>query len=197
MSAFCTAADVAAFLQIEVTEYDAALERAIREASAAIQNYCHQTLEAVEDDEVEFVYASGRRLFLPELPVSEVSEVVEDGETLTETDDYLLGAHGVLHRVGRAWVGGPAFISVTYSHGYETLPDDLVGVATRMAARAYQAGLRAANAEGVPGIASTTLGDYSVTFTGEGGGEGVMGASAAPMLLRSEKEILDRYRVVH
>jgi hypothetical protein len=195
MSAFCTVQDVADLLQLELAEDNASVLRAILEASAAVQNYCRQVIERVEDDVVEFVFARGRRLFLPELPVVAVSEVVEDGEALAETDDYVLAAHGVLHRVGRDWAGGTAFIRVTYSHGYETIPTDIVAVVTRAAARAYQAGLRAANANGVPGIAATSLGDYSVTFTGEGGGEGVMGASAAPMLLRSEKEILSRYRV--
>ena len=68
--------------------------------------------------------------------------------------------------------------------------------AARAAARAYQAGLRAAEVEGVPGVASKSLGDYSVSYAGEGGGAGesVLGASAAPILLRSEKELLNRYR---
>jgi len=41
------------------------------------------------------------------------------------------------------------------------------------------------------------LGDYSVSFGAEAGRSagGVLGASAAPVLLRSEKELLDRYRV--
>ena len=198
MSMFCSVEDMAAFLQMELTEYDASARRAILEASAAIQNYCHQTIEAVENDVESYMFVRGNRLFLPELPVTEVSEVEEDGEVLTETDDYLLDKHGVLHRVGGNWAGGSALIMVTYSHGYATLPDDLVGVATRMAARAYQAGLRAASLNGVPGVSSTTLGDYSVSFSGEGGAQsdGVMGASAAPILLRSEKEILNKYRVV-
>jgi hypothetical protein len=197
MSMFCSVEDVAALLQMELDEYNPSVRRAILEASAAIQNYCHQTLELVEDDVASYMFAQGPRLFLPEVPVNEVSEVIEDGEELTETEDYLLADHGVLHRVGQNWAGNTALIQVTYSHGYATLPDDLVAVATRAAARSYQAGLRAANANGVPGISSTTLGDYSVSFTGEGGGQtdGVMGVSAAAMLLRSEKEILDRYRV--
>jgi hypothetical protein len=47
---------------------------------------------------------------------------------------------------------------------------------------------------GVPGITATSLGDYSVSYGSEGSAEGVMGASAAPMLLRSEKEMLDQYK---
>ena len=80
-----------------------------------------------------------------------------------------------------------------------TIPDDVVGVCTRAAARAYQAGLAAAAVGAVSGVASMTLGDYSFSLgTGAGGGagEGIMGASAARMLLLSEKDILNRYRYV-
>ena len=65
----------------------------------------------------------------------------------------------------------------------------------RAAARAYQAGLRAAEVDGVPGVSSTGLGDYSVAFGGDSGQEGVLGASAAPILLRSERQMLNRYRI--
>jgi len=69
----------------------------------------------------------------------------------------------------------------------------------RSASRVYQAGLRAKEINGVTGVQSTSLGDYSVSFGSEQGGgvgEGVMGASAARGLLLSEKDILDKYRMV-
>lgn len=194
MSAFCTVADIAEFLQTDIAPANAAALRAITEASAVIQNYCHQQLEAVQGDEEMFLFSRGSRLFLPQLPVTEVS-VVEVGVELVEGADYLLDRYGVLHRVGGNWSAG--VIRVTYSHGYQTLPDDIVAVATRAAARAYQSGRRAAETAAVPGVSATSLGDYSVTYSAEGGGsDGILGASAAPMLLRSEKEILDRYRQV-
>jgi hypothetical protein len=199
---FCTIADMRAFLQIEIEDDDASALWAIEEATAAIQNYTHQAIEQVEDDEITLDVAAGqRRLFLPELPVTEVSEVVEDDETLTAgaDEDYQLGAHGILHRVGRDWAAGVQIVEVTYSHGYATIPDDIVAVCTRAASRAYQAGLRASEVDGVPGVNAYSLGDYSVTFGAEGGGgvsEGVMGASAARMLLLSEKDALNRYRYV-
>jgi hypothetical protein len=194
--------DVAAFLQlpIETEAKQAAVQRALEEATAAIRNYCNQFIELVEDDEITLDVRPGqRKLFLPELPVIEVSEVVENEETLTVTDHYKLGQHGILHRVGGGcWYSGIQSVTVTYSHGYDNIPDDIVGVCTRAAARAYQAGLKAADAEGVPGISSKSLGDFSVAFNAEGNvmaGEAVLGASAARMLLMSEKEILDKYRL--
>lgn len=193
---FCTVQDVADFLQIEVSEPSAT--RAIEAASAAIQNYCHQHLALVEDDEFTFDVPEGHsKIFLPELPVISVASVVEDGETLVEDEDYKLGNWGILYRLNGNWASGVQIVTVTYTHGYEEIPDDIVDVATRAASRAYQAGLRAAELDGVPGVVAMSLGDYSVSFGAEGGGgvsEGIIGASAARMLLLSEKDILNRYR---
>jgi len=201
---FCTKQDVENLLQIEIsgTTRIASCARAIGEATAAIRNYCHQHIELVSDDEITLDCAGGSRVFLPELPVTEVSEVIEDGEILTEDDDYKLGQYGILHRVGQDWAAGVQIVTVTYTHGYDaydSLLDDLVGVATRAAARAFQAGLKASETQGVPGVASKGLGDYSVSYASEAGGgvgEGLMGVSGARMLLLSEKDILDRYRYV-
>jgi len=195
---FCTIADLVALLQIEIEYDDVSAQRAIMEASAAIRNYCHQYLELVEDDEYTFDVRPARwNLLLPELPVVEVTGVVEDGEPLYDPDDYQLANYGQLVRVGRRWKAGIQIVAVTYTHGYETIPDDVISVCTRAAARAYQAGLRSADSDGVPGVASKGLGDFTVSFVGETGGgvgEGVMGASAARMLLLSEKDMLNRYR---
>ena len=147
MADFCTADDIAAFLQVEISTAAqvAAAARAASEATAAIRNYTNQYLELVEDDEIILDGNGGTRLFLPELPIVEVSLVVEDDETLTVSDDYKVGRHGILHRVGGArWASGIQNVEVTYSHGYATLPDDIVAIATRAASRAYQSGLRAA-----------------------------------------------------
>ena len=194
-------ADVESLLQIEITDADkiAVCERAIGEATAAIRNYCHQYIELVSDDEITLDCAGGTRLFLPELPVTEVAEVIEDEEVLVEDDDYKLGQHGILHRVDCDWEAGIQIVTITYSHGYATLPDDIVAVATRAAGRVYQVGLRASDTEGVPGVSAKSLGDYSVSYASEVGGgvgEGLMGVSGARMLLFSEKDILNKYRYV-
>ncbi len=200
MGDFCTIADVAAFLQLTIAYDDAACQRAITEASEVIRNYCGQQIELVEDDAITLdVRAGQNRLFLPELPVVQVTSVVEDGETLTagSDEDYQLGEHGILYRVGQKWASGIQIVTITYDHGRATIPEDVVGVCTRAAARAYQAGLKSHEVDGVPGVTAKSLGDFSASFGAEAGGSGesVLGASAAPMLLRSEKAVLDRYRV--
>ncbi len=198
---FCTVADVAAFLQITIAADSTAALAAIEEASAAIQNYCHQQIAEVEDDEVTFdITGRQTKLFLPELPVNGVSEVLEDGETLTVADDYKLGNYGILHRIGSYWATGVQVVTVTYSHGYGVIPDDVVNVCVRAAARRYQAGLRSEATDGISAVQGMTLGDYSVQYGSEqsGGASGgsLLGSSAAPMLLMSEKGMLHKYRYV-
>ncbi len=200
MANFATLANIEAFLQIEITTpaQIASANRALSEATAAIRNYTHQFLERVDDEAITLDSRGWERLFLPELPVIDVTVVVEDGETLIPTDDYKLGQYGVLHRIDQKWAEGIQIVTITYSHGYDTIPDDIVAVCTRAASRGYQAGLRAADTAGVMGVASKQLGDFSVSFVSEAGGgvgEGVMGASSARMLLLSEKEMLDKYRM--
>jgi hypothetical protein len=200
MANFAGIEDMEAFLQVSISSATqiAAAERALTEATAAIRNYCRQHLELVADDAVTLDSRGGTRLLLPELPVVSVASVVEDGEALTVTDDYKLGQHGILHRVGAKWLKGIQVVVVTYSHGYAELPDDVVNICTRAASRAYQAGLTTVENEGALGVASKSLGDYSVAFQGDQGGgvsDGLMGASGARMLLMSEKDILDQYRL--
>ena len=192
MADFCVVADLEEFLQVEITTAAqiASAERAIAEASAAIRNYCNQYIELVEDDEITLDSNGKTVVILPELPVVSVGEVVEDDETLTVDDDYKLGQWGILYRIGAVWKAGIQILEITYNHGYATIPVDVEAVCVRAASRAYQAGLKAAAMEGVPGVSATALGDYSVSYAGEGASE----SSGSRMLLLSEKDMLNRYR---
>lgn len=200
MANFASVSDIEDILQVSISTSAqmASASRALTAATAAIRNYTKQTLELVEDDEATFDGHGGARLLLPELPVVSVSAVVEDGETLVAGTDYKLGAHGILHRIGgKKWAEGLQNITVTYTHGYGTIPDDIADVCARAASRVYQLGLRSAEDDGVPGVSSKQLGDFQVAYQSEAGGgigEGVMGASAARPLLLSEKDILNNYR---
>jgi hypothetical protein len=196
---FCTVSDIEKFLQVSIPAANlASANRAIAEATAAIQNYCRQLIEVVANDTITVDCHGGARLFLPELPVTTLTSVTENALLLVKDTDYKLGENGILHRLWQPWgygTDGIQMVKIVYSHGYAAIPGDIVSIATRAASRAYQAGLRAADMGAVPGVTATTLGDYSVSFGGGGTAEGVLGASAAPLLLQSEKELLDKYRV--
>lgn len=196
---FCAVEDVSALLMLEIDDTDeiSACTRAIEEATASIQNYCQQVIEYVTDDEITVDGHGGRKIFLPELPVISVGAVEEDGVLLTANTDYQLGQHGILYRLNGYWKAGVQNYTITYTHGLATIPDDLLGVCVRAASRIYQAGLKAKSQAGIIGVANVALGDYQVGYASEAGGgvsEGVMGVSAARMLLLSEKDILNRYR---
>jgi hypothetical protein len=196
---FCSLSDLANYLQIDIpNDKESSALLAIEMATAAIRNYCGQYLSYVKDDKIVLDGNGRSKLFLPEIPVVAVSQVIEDDEELEE-DDYQFSTNGVLHRVDDYWSSGFQNIEVEYSHGYKILPDSIVVICIRAAARAYQAGLRAEEMGGVPGVSAKSLGDFSVSFGSEqsvGAGEAVLGASAAPLLLKAEKEILSRYRYV-
>ncbi len=196
MADLCSIADVAAFLQITIAADNASALRAIGEASDAIREHCHQVIDEVEDEDYTFdVGEQQTKLFLPELPVTEISEVVENEVTLTVDDDYRLGRGGVLHRVGAYWYPGVQTVTVTYTHGHATIPGIVRDICARVAARSYQAGLNAAVLAGVAGVQSMALGDYNVSYGSQtSGSDGMLGASAAPIILPSEKRMLGRYR---
>lgn len=205
MADFCAIADIEQLLQVEIdgdTAKVLSAQRAILEASAAIRNYCSQEIGLVEDEAITLdVWEWRWTIPLPELPVVTVASVVEDGDTLTagSDEDYVLIQYGQLYRVGQRWERGPQIVVITYTHGYDEIPDDIAAVCARAASRAYQAGLRADEDDGVLGIAAKSLGDFAVQFGSEAGGgvgEGVMGVSAARMLLLSEKDMLAQYRMV-
>lgn len=195
MAEFCTVDDLEAFLKLTIADDDASALRAIREASAAIQDYTHQLLEAVAGDVVEIDGLGAVQLVLPEAPVTAISSVKEDGVLVAATY-YKWKPSGVLYRVGRAWTAGFANVEVTYSHGYAELPQKIVDVCTRVAARSYQAALRAAELQGMTGVTAEQFPDYQVQFSSERGttNEWMLGASGAPILLLSEQRALDKYR---
>lgn len=199
MADFCTTEQVEDLLQIDISDADKldSVERAITAATAAIKNHCHQTIEEVADDVYTFdLFAPVWNLVLPEMPVTSVASVVEDGETLTagSDEDYVVMNYGQIRRIGSRWETGPQIVTVTYTHGYATIPDDVIDVCTRAAARAYQAGLKASEAAAVPGVSSMSLGDYSVSYSETE--EVSLGVSGARLLLMSEKDSLDKYRYV-
>lgn len=195
MGNFAEISDIEEILQISISDPDkiASAEAALTAASAAIRIYTKQYIELVEDEEIVLDCRGGPRVYLPELPVVELSEIVEDEETLTDQEDYKLGQFGIIHRIGRKWSKGIQNLEITYSHGYATIPDAIIDICARAASRRFQAGLKASSEEGVPGVASKSLGDYSVSYANETG-EGLLGVSGARLLLLSEKDELDYYR---
>ena len=151
--------------------------QALEMASDLIRGYTRQVLSLVEGD-VEVHDGAGHSvLLLRELPVVEVASVTVDGEPVT---DWYASEAGVLRRTdGESWPLNEK-VEVTYTHGYEDLPGDIVAVTLQLAGRGVT---------NPSGIQREQLGQYAVTYTGGQVAGGTVG------LTSGEKLVLDRYRV--
>lgn len=145
--AFATAEQLRIWLglsTIDTTRADELLEK----LTGAAKRVAKQQLEAVTDDSIELQGTWDKVLRLPQRPVTAVSAVAIDGAALTVDVDFTWTRAGKLVRASRPatllprmangyWGGEHAVVTVTYSHGYATIPDDVVGVVLASAARAY------------------------------------------------------------
>jgi hypothetical protein len=200
MADFCEVTDLEEILQVDIADdpiKNSSALKSIHDVSEAIKSYCKQRIEYIASDEIELDGNGYKWILLPELPVHDVISVIENGVTLIKNVDYKCGNHGILYKTSGVWLKGPKTLVVTYEHGYENIPEDISIVCSRAASRLYQASLSSADNDGIPGIASKQLGDFSVSYGSPGSGtDGAnVGVSGSRLLLMSEKDILDRYKI--
>lgn len=143
---------------------------AIAAASQIIRTWTCQTIDQVTDDEVTLI-GGGWWLCLPEKPVTAVAVQI-DGSPFT---GWQLESQVLLSRTDAAcW---PTLVTVTYTHGYATVPDDIKQVCRALAARLV------ANPSG---MRSEALDDYSYAVADPAG---------AGALTTAEMGILAPYKV--
>jgi hypothetical protein len=189
-----TLVNVKAELGITTGASDAVLRRYISGASQAAAQYCNRVfvVEAVSE---QFLPVPFNRLFcggvaplqLSRWPLTAVSSVVENDETLAVTDDYLVDpVNGQFTRVTdsgfpRNWKNTP--ITAVYSAGYATIPADLEDAVIRMVTKRYSAKGRDATLkqENIPGVRDV---QYWIATGAEAG-------NMTPDVV----DILDNYRV--
>ncbi|HEX9991349.1 MAG TPA: hypothetical protein VGB14_00335 [Acidimicrobiales bacterium] len=140
-----------------ITDTDRA-EVYLAEADAIVKAVTGQTIELVEGDTATLDSYGRRRLQLPQLPVVDVTAVAVDGRSLL-AGEYTWDTAGGLWRPGR-WPTGGRIVTVTYSHGYEDVPAELVGVVCRIAYRMLRSGDPAPSGA----VKAKSVADYSVTY---------------------------------
>jgi len=154
------------------TANDDRLNRYIAEASRAAQEYVNRifAVETIKDEfwpqrdpYPQLMTGGVAPLQLSTWPIVDVTEVLENGVTLVDGTDFRINASdGQLIRLAddgypKNW---PAYaISVTYSAGYATVPQDVAGKIARMVVQRFLARGRdpAMMSEDIPGVRSIRL----------------------------------------
>lgn len=165
LSLLATPRDLALYLRRPELETDAGVLELLTLLSGRIRDRLEQTITLVADDDFELVGDGSDVLFLPELPVVEVSAVTitpygGSAEALTAGTDYRLelgrdSRVGILRRLPRGLVWTrDAVVEGTYTHGYATTPPGLKLIVCRIAARAVT---------NPAGNRQETIGRYSYT----------------------------------
>jgi hypothetical protein len=180
---------VAAFVTVEeLTDYLAGVGESvpsnaaqlIEMVSAVIQALARgQEIELHEDDELLLDGGDDGVLFLPQLPVIEVSTISVGDADLT-SEDFVWYPDGRLERVpdGAIWTKGRNNVAVTYSHGLDPVPDDIKLVCLQA--------IRELAKKSSSGVSSKTIGKFAVTYT-----------ELEVMAVVSEwQPIIDRYALV-
>lgn len=154
------------------TETDRA-EALLADASAAVQAYTGQQF-TVGTSTVRLQVRNGT-VRPPQSPISTITGIANIEGAALDHVWYAGPTVAVTGSIDGSWV------DVTYDHGYEELPADIVAVVCQVAGRAM----------GVPadqgGIAQESIGNYSYSV-------GVAAAAGSVGLLNDERAVLDRYR---
>ena len=191
-------ADVQNILQTVFTNQpESVITDLLGRASAMVETYLHRNVEE-NAGEVETLDGHGARttLFLVRTPVTAVASVVEDGVSLTLTDDYLFYEDGRLVRTADGnrdlwWDPKRQSIVVTYTGGYATIPRDIADTTARLVARWFQAGAAYAAAPDSAGAVKSIALDGSDDIEYS---DAVLAVSMNAGFADAEKEALNPYR---
>lgn len=174
MNPLATVEDLEAYLGRTFDDPTSA-ELAIDIASDIIRTYCGHSITKILNDNI-FIDGNGTdTILLPAAPVNGIDLIEIDGELL-ETTKYKYSKKGWVKRIDKnIFPNTPNSIEIIYNHGYDTIPDAILGVVLALAGRIT---------DGSSGIKQETIGSYSVTY-----------ADPAPVLRANEQAALDNFKV--
>lgn len=178
---FATAAELSALMQAPVDP--AAADLALASASAAIRRWTRQTITLVANDVVSLRVVDPCALVLPQRPVVSVTQVLVNSVALVDwvlSGERLLRSGGWHHLPGTSSYPDPGLVQVTYTHGWEEIPDDVRAVCLDLASStlANPAMLR-----------QEAIDDYSRTFASETLGTGTLSVTHKEMLADYRRRI--------
>jgi hypothetical protein len=152
-------------------------ETLLEMASGIVRGWTGQHLEYVANDTVDVTADVDGDLWLPERPVVAVISVTVDG-TVLAASAYEWFPSGQLVRGWSWWSSSP--VTVVYSHGFQTIPSDIVYVVADM--------VRAAMFGPAPGLRAASVDDVNVQWNDS--------APAGLMLTAEHERRLRRFRRV-
>jgi hypothetical protein len=159
---------------------DELAEMALQGPSRAVLSYCRRSRLVSGTDTVRL--AGGVTiLILPGAPVTDVAQVLEDpdGAAVDITSSVDWTPDGLLSRFdGGYFARRHRWYEVTFTHGYEDIPEDVRNVVLRVAARAVS------NPEG---LATEGVGGYNAGFAFD--------ETRLPTLSAPDRRELDPYRL--
>jgi len=132
----------------DTTVDPARLQTLLDDASSFIRREAGLHISRVEHDTVtldDTAILGGYLLVLPELPVVSVTSIVLDGVTV-DPDTYRVRRWGHVERAG--WWGCPREVDVTYTHGWDPVPEWIVALVCSTVQRAT----RPTSVQGVQGV---------------------------------------------
>lgn len=179
---FATAADLAAATQRSDLD-PAAADLALASASAVIRSWTRQSITRVENDVVRLRVLSDDELVLPQRPVVSVHQVQVNSLVLV---DWVLSGERLLRTGGWRCLPGtttypnPGLVTVTYTHGWDEIPDEVRAVCLDLAA------MTLTNPSGLREVA---IDDYRRVFASETFGSGTLSAAHMAMLAPYRRRI--------
>lgn len=167
-------ADLAVWLGVPDT--DSKLLAALNAASSRFRGAVRHPVSVVDGDTITLDGNGRESLLLPAAPVTAVGSVELDGEPLVDGEGFSWSQDGFLRRLGGCWPDRLRCIEVVYSHGYDTVPEEIAEVVIDQARALFAV---------LPGIQTRTVGGQSVTF----------GTQAAIGVTAQWTQVVERYRL--
>lgn len=144
---------------------DTKVAKFLAEASAAVRDAAGVPISEVTS-EVDVLGGTGQWLALPGPPVTEVSTVAVDGSAVS---DHRLIQDRLWRRCGWQSTCDPSVVTVTMTHGFAEVPEDIIGMVCVLVAGALRASRSTSDGSSIApppsDVVALGIDDYRVQFT--------------------------------
>jgi hypothetical protein len=125
MAPLASTDDLRKWKQLDVGEFDTdAATLAVAGASGMIRSHCGWDISQATVTDAVLDGPGSRNLWLPTLKLTAVASVAVNGDPLTVGTQYDWTGYGKLIHRG-CWPSTPRSITITYTHGWNPVPDEV------------------------------------------------------------------------